>query len=117
MSDSFYWRRFSVQKFFNQSNWEGGPQAKDLDEMFQEISWLCLKIEDFFHHSNWQGELRAKISRPSFSLALPVSEFWQCFAWEVNPQIAALPELKSDSLLNDSLSSDHLKLSDLSDLF
>ena len=116
MSDPFSWQRFSVQKFFSQSNWEGSQQTTDLNEMFQEISWLCLKIEEFFSHSNWQGELRAKISRPSFSLTLPVDEFWQCFAWEVNPEIATLPELQS-APKPDSLPNDHLKLSDLSDLF
>ncbi len=116
MSDSYSWQRFSVQKFFNQSNWEGAQQTKDLDEMFQEISWLCLKIEDFFNHSNWQGELRAKVSRSSFSLTLSVNEFWQCFNWEENPQIAALPELKS-APKSDSFADNNITLEDLSDLF
>ncbi len=118
MSNSFSWQRFSVKEFFSQSNWEGGRQTKDLDEMFQEISWLCLKIEDFFRQSNWQGELLTKARRPSlaFSLTLPVSDFFQCFAWEGNPEIAALPELKSIPE-SDSLGDNNMTLDDLSDLF
>ena len=116
MSDSSSWQHFSVQKFFSQSNWEGSHHKKDLDEMFQEISWLCLKIEEFFSHSNWQGELLTKISRPPFSLTLTVSEFFQCFFWEVNPEIAALPELKSTPK-PESLPNDHIKLKDFNNLF
>ncbi len=118
MSDSFSWQRFSVQEFFSQSNWEGGQQKKDVDEIFQEISWLCLKIEDFFSHSNWQGELLAKVRRSSwdFSLTLAVSDFFQCFVWEGNPKIAALPELKSIPK-PDSLADNNVTLDDLSELF
>ena len=116
MSDSFSWQCFSVQEFFNQSNWEGHQQKIDIEDIFQEISWLCLKIEEFFSHSNWQGELLAKISRPAFSLNLPVSEFFQCFDWEVNPEIAALPDLKSIPE-PDSLSNNDLNLNDFKNLF
>lgn len=117
MSDSLPWRGFSVQEFFSHSNWEGRQQKIDIEDIFQEISWLCLKIEEFFGHSNWQGELLVQTSRPSFSLTLPVSEFFQCFDWEVNPKITVLPELKSipepDSLTNN----DDLKLNDFTNLF
>lgn len=116
MSDSSSWQNFSVQEFFGQSNWEGDHHTKDLDGMFQEISWLCLKIEDFFSHSNWQGELAAKIGLPAFSITLPVNEFFQCFVWEINPQIAALPELESTPESNSS-ADDNLTLDDLSNLF
>ena len=118
MSDSFSWQRFSVQEFFGQSNWEGGQQTKDLDDMFQEISWLCLKIEEFFSQSNWQGELLAKVRRSSldFSLTLPISDFFQCFVWEGNPEIADLPELKSIPK-PDLLADDNITLEDLSNLF
>lgn len=118
MNDSSSWQNFSVQKFFSQSNWEGRSQTKDPDEIFQDISWLCLKIEDFFHHSNWQGELLAEVRRPSlpFSVTLRVSDFFQCFAWEVAPEIAALPKLQSPPE-SDSLANDGMTLDDLSDLF
>ena len=116
MSDSSSWQHFSVQKFFSHSNWEDSQQKTDIDGIFQEISWLCLNIEEFFSHSNWQGEILAKINRPSFSLTLPVSEFFQCFVWEVNPQIAALPELKSIPE-PDLPSNNHLKLDNFTDLF
>ena len=117
MSDSSSWQRFSVQKFFSQSNWEGGLQEVDEERIFQEISWLCVKIEDFFSQSNWQGELLAKVRRSSldFSLTLATSDFFQCFTWEGLPEIAALPELKS---MPDSDSLDeNMTLDDLSDLF
>ena len=116
MSDSFSWQCFSVQEFFSQNNWEGLQQKADRDEIFQDISWLCLKIEEFFNHSNWQGELRVKMNRLSFSLTLPVSEFFQCFDWEVNPKITALPELKSIPK-PDSLTNNNLKLNDFTNLF
>ncbi len=116
MSDSFSWQYFSVQEFFSQSNWEGLQPKIDKDEIFQEISWLCLKIEEFFSQSNWQGELLAKMSRPAFSLNLPVSEFFQCFDWEVNPEITASPQLKSIAE-SDSLPNNDLKLNDFTDLF
>ncbi len=118
MSDSFSWQRFSVQEYFSQSNWEGGQQKINGDEIFQEISWLCLKIEDFFSQSNWQGELLAKVRRSSldFSLTLPTSDFFQCFVWEGNPEIAALPELKSIPE-SDSSAENNMTLDDVSDLF
>ena len=117
MSNSVPWQHFSVQEFFSRSNWEGGHQTNNLDEICQEISWLCLKIEDFFAHNNWQGELAAvNMSPPVFSLNLPVEEFWQCFAWEENPKIAALPELKSVPE-DDLLTNNELHLHDLNNLF
>lgn len=116
MIDPSSWQRFSVQEFFSNSNWEGCQQKIDIDEIYQEISWLCLKIEEFFSQSNWQGELLTKISRSSFSLTLPVSEFFQHFVWEVNPKIAALPEFKSIPE-PDLLPNNHLKLNDFTDLF
>ena len=116
MSDSSSWQCFSVQEFFSQSNWEGRQQKIDIEDIFQEISWLCLKIEEFFSHSNWQGELLATINRPSFSLTLPVSDFFQYFTWEVNPEIAPIAELKSIPE-PDSLSHDDLKLNDFKNLF
>ncbi|MGB5637022.1 MAG: hypothetical protein WBM44_20200 [Waterburya sp.] len=116
MSDSSSWHQYSVKKFFSQSNWEGNHQKKELDEMYQEISWLCLKIEEFFSRSNWQGELLGKISHPSFSLTLTVNEFFQCFAWDVDLEIAALTEFKSTPKPK-SLPNDHLKLNEFTDLF
>ncbi|ELS00381.1 hypothetical protein Xen7305DRAFT_00000810 [Xenococcus sp. PCC 7305] len=118
MSDSSSWQRSSVQKFFSQSNWEGGHQTKDVDEIFQDISWLCLKIEDFFSQSNWQGKLLTEVRRPflKFSVKLSVSDFFQCFVWEGNSEIAALPELKSIPE-PDSLGDDGMTLDDLSELF
>lgn len=115
MSNLFSWQRCSVQKFFGQSNWEGYQNKIDRDEIFQEISWLCLKIEEFFRHSNWQGSLLTISSPSNFSLTSPVYKFFQYFVWEGNPEIAALPKLKSipesDSLDN------NMTLDDLSDLF
>ena len=116
MSDSSSWKYFSVQKFFSQSNWEGSHQNKDHDKMFQEISWLCLKIEEFFSHSNWQGKLLTEISRSPFSLTLTVNEFFQCFAWDVNPEFTALPESKI-SPKPESLPNNYIELNDFRDLF
>ena len=118
MSDSFSWQHFSVQEFFRQSNWEGGSQKVDEEKIFEEISWLCLKIEDFFSHSNWQGELLEKVRSSSlvFSLNLAVSDFFQCFVWEGQPKIAALPELNTIPESN-ALADNNMTLDDLSDLF
>jgi len=115
------WQNFSVQKFFSQDNWDGGQKKKDItniDDIFQDISWLCLKIEDFFSHSNWQGELLAEVRRPSltFSMTLNVSDFFHCFAWSANPEIAALPKLKPPAE-SDSLAHQDMTLDDLSELF
>ena len=84
--------------------------------MSNSLPWQGFSVQEFFSHSNWQGELLVQISRPSFSLTLPVSEFFQYFDWEVNPKITALPELKSIPE-SDSLTNNDLKLNDFTNLF
>ncbi len=85
--------------------------------------WKQQTVQDFFGRSNWKGVLPSLTGKEqgapqsiTFSLDLPVSEFFKYFAWEGRPNIAALPCLES-SAKGDSTPSDDFNLTDLSDLF
>ncbi len=116
MSSQESWSCLSVQKFFSLCNWQGQAlenrnwqhQDQSLNFTLQAQqatiancldSWQCLSVQEFFSLYNWQGQALENRNwhqvDPSSCLTLQVREFFQFISWEGNPEIGALPKVKS----------------------
>lgn len=123
MSETNAWKYLTVQSFLERYNWSGQtltvqPEANDFPDASGTVSWERQTVHSFFRNFNWTGqyiEQTASVSEPqSFSPRLSVQEFFQFFAWEGQPNIAALPSIPPSSPIANE---DDLDLDDFSNMF
>jgi hypothetical protein len=109
----------TVQEFFDNFNWQG-KTTKSIELSWENLNELqCRTVDEFFSRVNWQGKSLSISSRHStdrsFSLALPLQEFFDLFDWETKPEVGSLPQFKSSS---PKIAPDlEVSLKDLSNLF
>lgn len=90
MKSSNYWQNLTVEAFLSDFAWQRTHSASQSSPVKQE-NWRSQTVTEFLSQSNWQGLTQAK-SQLSFSLNLPVKEFWQFFTWEEKPHIAVFED-------------------------
>jgi hypothetical protein len=110
MSDRTSWQSWSLQKFFNNINWQGSATPVNLESPTDKINakptvWEFLTVGQFFKGCNWQGLPQFKLEKESAlaatstsTLVLPVKDFFRSIDWDGNPEIGALPKLSLTSI-------------------
>lgn len=122
MSGLSNWKYLTVREFLEGYNWLGKPISQTdtghFSEASESIFWQCETVQTFFSHFNWTGrsvEQSAIVSAPqTFSTRLSVQDFFQFFAWEGQPNIAAVPNIPQSSPITVE---DDLNLNDFSGMF
>jgi hypothetical protein len=117
MIDRLY--RQTVQELFDNLNWQG-KTTRSIEPSWEDVNELkCGTVDEFFSRIDWQGRALSLASRKSvdrsFSLTLPLQEFFDLFAWEHQPEVGSVPQFKPPSP-NTALEPD-VSLKDLSNLF
>jgi hypothetical protein len=114
-------QRSSVADCFAGFAWQGNQVVRPDRFMPQTDSWKTSAVQDFFRQYNWAGHIRSSATAlpdqivESFSVKMPVKQFFDCFVWagqaKIAPQpIAPLAEPSADDRRD-------FKLSNFSNLF
>ncbi|WP_299416444.1 hypothetical protein [Acaryochloris sp. IP29b_bin.148] len=121
MSEPSAWQDLTVHEFLQAYNWSGQklPEGSKPHAAEGEMAnWQRQTVQTFLSQLNWLG-LPVKPqtlvpSSQSFSTRLTIKDFFQYFAWEGHPNIAAIPDISKSSLIAPE---DDLNLNDFSDMF
>jgi hypothetical protein len=133
------WKCLTVKEFISNCNWqELLPQVspKSVNQLNQLkdylASWQSLTAYKFFTLNNWNGqtnlfntedEVDSNNRAIAFSLILPINQFWQCFIWPGQLELAteqspvAVTESSQISASFSTKAEDTFTLKDLSQLF
>jgi hypothetical protein len=97
-------QRQSLEHCFRAFVWQGKTVASEATTIDAQrpFSWKTTAVEDLFRRYNWAGRdrpLAMAITPDSthaeialdISLRLPVTQFFDCFTWAGQPNIAPLP--------------------------
>jgi hypothetical protein len=89
--------RSSVADCFAGFAWQGNQVVRPDRFIPQTDSWKTAAVQDFFRQYNWAGHPRTRsIDLPepvdtSFSVRLPVQQFFDCFVWAGQATVAPQP--------------------------
>jgi hypothetical protein len=92
------WLCLSVDKFVNQSNWEGKvftePLQVDSLELNLSQDWQLLSVKDFFNSANWSGKVSSQspttassLLEPSSYLTTSVGKFFNSIPWNEGQEV------------------------------
>jgi hypothetical protein len=90
-------QRLSVADCFAGFAWQGNRTVRPDRFIPQATSWKTAAVQDFFRQYNWAGHTRSQsMALPdqivaSFSVTMPVQQFFDCFVWAGQANIAPQP--------------------------
>jgi hypothetical protein len=109
----------TVREFFDHFNWHS-KTTRSIEPSWEDVNELqCGTVDEFFSRVNWQGRSLSLASRHSadrsFSLTLPLQEFFDLFGWENQPEVGFIAQFKTPS--PNTAPDLEVSLKDLSNLF
>jgi hypothetical protein len=90
-------QRSSVADCFAGFAWQGNQVVRPDRFIPQAASWKTAAVQDFFRQYNWAGHIRRQTADlpdqidTSFSVKLPVQQFFDCFVWAGQAKVAPQP--------------------------
>jgi hypothetical protein len=90
-------QRLSVADCFAGFAWQGNSAVRPDRFIPQTASWKTAAVQDFFRQYNWAGHVRSQTPAlpdridTAFSVRMPVQQFFNCFVWAGQPNVAPQP--------------------------